>query len=170
MIVTELILPRLSGVQSCGDGRWRSRCPAHPDRTPSLTVRQLPDRALMYCFAGCSIEDICAAIGLTVADLYETRRLGHDGIGYRPYPTVEDSLQEWSEFDLKRVAGLLRTLDSLRWLMIEALKLGSITEDDFMELLKTIYVDERYSELEFRFEQLLRGENLAELWRTRNSK
>ena len=48
-------------------GRWHGvhgacRCPAHPDKTPSLSVR-LGDRAILFhCFAGCTSGAILAAL------------------------------------------------------------------------------------------------------------
>lgn len=42
---------------------WMARCPAHNDRTPSLSIRQLPSgKILFHCFAGCSYSDIQQAI------------------------------------------------------------------------------------------------------------
>lgn len=40
------------------------RCPAHEDRSPSLSFALAPDgRALLRCFAGCTFAEILAAIG-----------------------------------------------------------------------------------------------------------
>lgn len=65
------LLSRLSGVVKRGDSRWAARCPAHEDRSPSLSVRELPDgRTLLHCFAGCSSESVLAAVGLTFDDLF----------------------------------------------------------------------------------------------------
>jgi hypothetical protein len=50
-------------------GAWQ--CPAHDDRFPSLSVKQGDDRVLVHCHAGCSTEAICAALGLTLADLFD---------------------------------------------------------------------------------------------------
>jgi hypothetical protein len=48
-----------------------ARCPAHEDRSPSLSVAEGSDgRALVYCFSGCETRDIIAAIGLTWSDLF----------------------------------------------------------------------------------------------------
>ena len=48
-----------------------SLCPAHQDRSPSLSLSQGDDgRILLFCFAGCKIDDICSAIGLEVKDLF----------------------------------------------------------------------------------------------------
>jgi hypothetical protein len=37
-------------------------CPAHDDRTPSLSVRPGRKRLLFHCFAGCSAEDVLRAL------------------------------------------------------------------------------------------------------------
>lgn len=48
-----------------------ARCPAHEDRTPSLSVNEGADgRALVYCHAGCEAADIVAALGLQWQDLF----------------------------------------------------------------------------------------------------
>lgn len=53
-------------VESLG-GRWTSsggmcRCPAHDDRTPSLSVRPGRTRLLLHCFAGCEASAILRAL------------------------------------------------------------------------------------------------------------
>lgn len=68
------VLVRLTGVRRCGSG-WIARCPAHEDRTPSLTLRETADgTALLHCFGGCDPADVVAAIGLTLSDLFPGRR------------------------------------------------------------------------------------------------
>ena len=64
------LLDRLSGVRPTGTGRWIARCPAHEDRSPSLSIRDIDDRVLVHCFAGCGVGDVLLAVGLTLADLY----------------------------------------------------------------------------------------------------
>jgi hypothetical protein len=65
------IISRLSGVKQTGPQRWIARCPAHDDRSPSLTVRQLEDgRILAHCFAGCEVGAVLAALGLRMGDLF----------------------------------------------------------------------------------------------------
>lgn len=50
---------------------WTARCPAHADRSPSLSIREGDGgRVLLYCFAGCSVESICAALNIKVSDLF----------------------------------------------------------------------------------------------------
>lgn len=71
----EVFLSRLSGVRRTGEGRWVAQCPAHDDRGPSLSVRDVGDgRTLLHCFAGCEVADVLAAIGATWADLFPERR------------------------------------------------------------------------------------------------
>ena len=60
-----LVLSCLDKVKARGDGKWMARCPAHDDRTPSLSVSRGGDgRALLHCFAGCAFRDVLAAIGM----------------------------------------------------------------------------------------------------------
>ena len=54
----EPMLSRLDGVRRVGSG-WLARCPAHPDREPSLSVGEGEGgRLLLHCFAGCAYQDI----------------------------------------------------------------------------------------------------------------
>jgi len=47
-----------------------SRCPAHGDDSPSLSLAQTTDgKILLNCFAGCTAEAVARALGLTLADL-----------------------------------------------------------------------------------------------------
>lgn len=71
---SDRLLGRLHGVKRTGAGRYMARCPAHEDRSASLSVRELDDgRALVHCFAGCNVDAIVAAVGLDLADLFPPR-------------------------------------------------------------------------------------------------
>lgn len=68
------LLSRLEHVKRTGAGRWHARCPAHDDRGPSLSVRELDDgRILLHCFAECPIDQVVGALGLEFSDLYPPR-------------------------------------------------------------------------------------------------
>ena len=44
-------------------GRWMARCPAHDDRTPSLSIREAADgKVLVRCHAGCEQEHVIEAL------------------------------------------------------------------------------------------------------------
>lgn len=72
----DTLLARLEGVKSCGPGRWKARCPAHQDRSPSLSIRHVDERTLLHCFAGCEANDVLAAVGLSLSDMFD-RPLEH---------------------------------------------------------------------------------------------
>src|ERR1700726_2177350 len=66
----EMLFGRLKGVRKSLRG-WVGCCPAHDDREPSLSIG-LGDEGhiLLNCFAGCSLDRIVEALGITVADLF----------------------------------------------------------------------------------------------------
>ncbi len=50
---------------------WEAHCPAHNDRTPSLSVGEGSDgQALVHCHAGCDVEKVVAELGLAMGDLF----------------------------------------------------------------------------------------------------
>jgi hypothetical protein len=70
MTPTEAFLSQLRGVKG-RNGSWTARCPAHDDKSPSLAVRETQDgRVLVHCFGGCATEDVLAAVGMDMADLF----------------------------------------------------------------------------------------------------
>ena len=52
-----------------GEG-WDAHCPAHPDKTHSLTLMPRDERIVLACTHGCSPAAIVAALGYTLADLF----------------------------------------------------------------------------------------------------
>ncbi len=63
------LLALLDHVRPTSKG-WSARCPAHADRSPSLSITERDRKVLVHCFAGCRLEQICAALGLTMRDLF----------------------------------------------------------------------------------------------------
>jgi len=76
------LFSRLDGVRQRGS-RWSARCPAHVDRSPSLSIKEGERGLLVKCWAGCSVADICTALGLRLADLFHDAPLPR---GHRPAP------------------------------------------------------------------------------------
>ena len=66
----ERVVERLEGVRQTADDQYAAKCPAHDDKTPSLSLRDLGDRVLIHCFAGCEPGDVMAAVGLALSDLF----------------------------------------------------------------------------------------------------
>ena len=74
------LLARLEGVRDRGHGQWLARCPAHDDRRPSLSIKEINDGTiLLHCFALCSPADIVAAVGIELADLFPDKLEPHKG-------------------------------------------------------------------------------------------
>ena len=70
------ILAQLTKVRQRQPGQWSACCPAHADRGPSLSVREFPSGAVgVYCFAGCSVGAVVAALGLDMSDLFPPRQV-----------------------------------------------------------------------------------------------
>lgn len=87
---TDTLLQRLDGVRSNGEGRWSARCPAHEDRSPSLSVRELDDgKILLHCFSGCDVAAVLSALGLDMAALFPPREIQHGKPERRPFPAVD---------------------------------------------------------------------------------
>jgi hypothetical protein len=49
---------------------WAAVCPAHDDHRASLSFRDGDERLIPKCHAGCTREQIAAAVGLSVADFF----------------------------------------------------------------------------------------------------
>jgi hypothetical protein len=63
------LLSRLEGVHRSGS-KATALCPAHEDTASSFSASEGRDgRILLKCFAGCTVEQIVAALGLQMSDL-----------------------------------------------------------------------------------------------------
>jgi hypothetical protein len=102
------IVERLEHCRQTGDGEWIARCPAHADKSPSLTIKELPDgRTLLHCFAGCGALDVITAIGLEWSDLFPPDDNFYSPVSGRPrkQQTVDELVVEIAKAD--RAAGKL---------------------------------------------------------------
>lgn len=72
------LLSRLENVKRTGPGRWIARCPAHADKRPSLSIREKEGGIILVKdFAGCSVEEVVAAVGMRMEDLFPPREIQH---------------------------------------------------------------------------------------------
>lgn len=96
-MTAETIAKALGGRKT--GGSWTARCPAHDDRTPSLSIRDGADgKLLVHCFAGCEQAAVLAALrdrGLWATD------------GRTPCPQPGQTERQQGE-DTKRAARALR--------------------------------------------------------------
>lgn len=79
----EVLLSRLEGVRKTGD-RYEARCPAHKDRSPSLSLSRGDDgRVLIHCHAGCQTKDVLAGVGMEFRDLFPGALSQEQRLAYR---------------------------------------------------------------------------------------
>lgn len=78
----ELLLSRLQGVKKIkGSDKWVALCPAHNDKTPSLSIRQLEDsRILINCWSGCGAINVLESIDMTFQHLMPDDAISYRGI------------------------------------------------------------------------------------------
>jgi hypothetical protein len=110
----ETILDRLDLVYESNNGRWRAKCPVHQSersksRTLSLTTADT-GAVLMNCFAGCSAEQICNAVGLELKDLFPPDEY-YKNYSHRPrkdYRAIMSNAQHAATFVEVGARALLR--------------------------------------------------------------
>lgn len=86
----DLIISRVEKARQTGRDSWVCRCPAHPDKNPSMTVRETDDgRVLIHCFAGCGVEEIIGALGLSFDALFPDKPIEHGKPLCRPFPAAD---------------------------------------------------------------------------------
>ncbi len=69
------LLDRLERVRQTGRDSWRAPCPGHNGRNPStLSISATDDGVvLLKCHAGCDVQTIVEAVGLSLTDLFPPR-------------------------------------------------------------------------------------------------
>lgn len=82
------LLSRLDKVRQTGPDSWMACCPAHDDKSASLSIRQADDKTLIHCFAGCSVHEVVGAVGLDISDLFPPRQ-HHGNPERRPFPAMD---------------------------------------------------------------------------------
>ncbi len=128
----ERLLPRLQNVKQHGQ-EWEALCPVHGDRKASLHATEGEGRrVLLNCKAGCEVEDIVAALGITMRDLFPQKepmaqiaatydyrdtegRLRHQTVRFDPkdFKQRRPNGAGWT-WDLKGVECILYRLAELR--------------------------------------------------------
>ena len=99
-------------------------CPAHDDKSPSLKVDLVEGRVLVCCFAGCTAGEICAAVGLELADLSPVKSLPARLNGKkRDLPVVTGQFQSSVVSEPLRFGDMRR----VEWLWLNMIPASSLT-------------------------------------------
>lgn len=102
----DALLSRLDRVRRTGSGTWLARCPAHEDRSPSLSIREVDDgRVLLHCFGGCSVEEVLAAVGLQFDSLFPPKPIDQARPLRKPFPAADVLEALWVETMIVTLAG-----------------------------------------------------------------
>ncbi|QXP94371.1 hypothetical protein [Methylococcus capsulatus] len=75
------LLSRLEGVKQVGPCRWMAKSPTRLERTASLSIRECDDgRVLLHDFGGDAVDDVLAAVGMEVKDLFPPKDPPMEGL------------------------------------------------------------------------------------------
>ena len=122
------LLNRLQGVKRTGENQYAARCPnsnrhKHNDSTPSLSVSSdtKTGKILLCCQTGCSIEEICSAIGCSVSDLMGNGNHNRDVISFCCWCADQQGLKLIDIYDYRDGLYKARFIDSngkktFRWI------------------------------------------------------
>lgn len=116
----DLVLSRLESFRKSGKG-FKALCPAHSDRTPSLSLKEGEDgRVLLHCFAGCDASAVVQAIGLQMTDLFlpdhksSVKRMRLPGINIRELQAATE-FEKQVLFIVKADQAAGRAVSQLDW-------------------------------------------------------
>jgi DNA-binding transcriptional ArsR family regulator len=130
----EQFVSKLKRVRRSSNG-WECRCPAHDDRTPSLSVADGVEGVVFFCHAGCAPDDVLEAMGLEWWQLFyrseaeykrayfASLRLHFPDAVHSGALSVEKAtkwLADWRERRRSFVHRLEAQLPDLDWRMLDA--------------------------------------------------
>ena len=124
------VLERVENPRISGDG-WRADCPTGHRSRSSLMISQGDDgRALLYCHAGCTFDEIVTGLGIQKQDLFARQ----DPVNMTPQ-------QRWEYRDKVRQSAWKTALELLpleilivQIASVELIKGGSLAEADHQRL------------------------------------
>lgn len=74
------ILDKLEKVRQVKPDQWVACCLAHDDSSPSLVIRDTGEKILMHCYAGCTFDEIAAALGMQPREFFADSKTPKSGI------------------------------------------------------------------------------------------
>jgi hypothetical protein len=131
------LLAHLHGARRTGPSTWVALCPAHEDKSPSLSIREVDDgRLLVHCFGQCSVDEVVRAVGLDLSDLFPPRPPAAGGTKPERRRFMPSDV-----FDiLRREAGIVFVVGS------DMLHEQSVSDSDFQRLREAVVTIERIAE------------------------
>lgn len=129
-------------VRETGSEQWTAHCPAHEDKHPSLGIatgdKGGTEKVLVHCLSGCTTEEVVAAWGLSMKDLYfdrdepsngQPRQTPRPPRPKKPGPPPEELPTEgevaaWNVALLANEAAIAKCHDTKGWSRAALEKLG----------------------------------------------
>jgi hypothetical protein len=144
MTPTERFIARLGKVRG-RNGSWTAQCPAHEDKSPSLSVRETEDgRVLVHCFGGCAVHDVVGAVGMDMNDLFPP----------------DDKKRDWNDTGKPKVKPAFYASDLMRILAFEALVVSICASDMRRGKALTDGDNERLKVAQQRIEEVMHYANI----------
>lgn len=143
-------LSRVKGVRKVAENRWVFRVPTREDKKPSGSALYENKRLLIHDFAGDTAEEMTAAVGLTVADLFDEPR-----VHSQPDPEVARKLraarglEEWRSRKLTSKCEFLQKLDRLAAETVNLMSFYDVTGTGAKE-----EIDAAWEHLSFAYKQI----------------
>ena len=141
----DAVLEHFPGARRTGAG-WVTRCPAHEDRSPSLSITEGREQVvLLHCYGGCGPREVLAAVGLEWQVLFPRgSRKTRVFLGITPYTHGHAAFESFGDDvsaamlgELGRVADIRGSLDQrvVAAFLVVATALG-ISRERFEEHLR----------------------------------
>ena len=71
MSKAQMFVDQLDKVVTKNSSEWLACCPAHDDKSPSLSIKEASDgRILVHCFAGCTAQEVVESVGFNMTHLF----------------------------------------------------------------------------------------------------
>jgi len=164
------VLERLSGVSVNGDP-WKALCPAHSDKRPSLSIKNGTKGILIKCWAGCALEDIVAAIGISTSDLFfeQPKHQSCKSNGTQPERANLNYRWPWRNLvnELQNIAEVRSILAKDFLEQAKCVDVRSLTDTDRDRLLEKIFLAMSWiqlgkdvDELAFQIRRKMRGQEI----------
>lgn len=134
-MIAEDFVSRLEQVRPRSGGKWLAKCPAHEDRSPSLSIREHNTCILIRCFSGCTAQEIVSSLGLEMRDLFTDAAVAR-GQRLVPKPQKLDLVSVAFRFELAALDRRLRADATIR--AVEKINGEDLDGDGRDQLLRAV--------------------------------
>jgi DNA primase len=162
------ILEKFEGAKQHGKN-YLALCPAHTDGEPSLSISQNGERVLMHCFSGCKTEDILAALGLKMSDLFINKgtytKTRKKRATVQPLPQRPKNIKKTDTTPSCNAGASVQALAELKKLPANFLAEHGLSDakypmgDEKIPAVRISYFDEQGQEKAVKFRIKLTGKN-----------